>query len=114
MHGRARRPEPHPCQLEIDVRGGHDHATVGVVGEIDMVSADRLAATLDRLLDQGCRTVELDLSGVVFLAAAGLAVLVENDRRYRDASARLLVVRPSRRCERLFALTGLTEVLTVR
>ncbi|MCO1657188.1 STAS domain-containing protein [Pseudonocardia humida] len=114
MHGRARRPEPPPAPFELDVRIGPDQATVQVTGEIDMVSADQLATTLRGLLDQGCDTVELDMSGVGFLAAAGLAVLVEHDRRFRDASARLLVVRPSRRCARLFALTGVTEVLTVR
>jgi anti-sigma B factor antagonist len=113
MYGRARRPEPVPAPLDLRIRLGPEHATVSVVGELDMVTADQLGTTLHRLLEQGCRTVELDLSGVTFLAAAGLAVLVEHDGRYRDASARLLIVHPSRRCTRLFALTGLAEVLTV-
>jgi anti-anti-sigma factor len=111
---RARGYEPRPRPLDLEVHRRSDRATVRVVGEVDMASADALAATLHQLLDQGCRTVELDLSGVGFLAAAGLAVLVEHDRHYRDGAARLLVVRPSPRCARLFALTGLTEVLTVR
>ena len=114
MHGRASRPEPVPVPLDLQIRRGPERATVWVVGELDMVTADQLDTTLHRLLEQGCRTVELDLSGVAFLAAAGLAVLVEHHGRYRDASARLLIVRPSRRCARLFALTGLTEVLSVR
>jgi anti-sigma B factor antagonist len=114
MHGRARRSEPSPASFDLQVHHGPEEAAVRVVGELDMVTADQLDTTLRRLLEQGCRTVELDLSGVAFLAAAGLAVLVEHDGRFRDASARLLIVRPSRRCARLFALTGLTEVLSVR
>ena len=114
MHRRARRPAPAPAPFALDVRHAEDRATVLVSGEIDMVSADRLAATLQGLLERGCATVEVDMSGVGFLAAAGLAVLVEHDRRFRDASARLLVVRPSQRCARLFALTGIGGVLTVR
>lgn len=113
MHGRA-RPGPVPSPLGLEVRRDSDRATVQVAGEIDMANAAALSATLLALLDDGCRTVELDLSGLRFLAAAGLAVLVEHDRRYRDAAAELLVRHPSRQCVRLLAMTGLTEVLTVR
>ena len=113
MHERA-RPGPVPAPLGLEVDRAADRAVVRVAGEIDMANAAALASTLHGLLDQGCRTVELDLSDLRFLAAAGLAVLVEHDRRYRDASAELLVLRPSRQCVRLLAMTGLTEVLTVR
>jgi anti-sigma B factor antagonist len=114
MHGHARRPEPEAVALRLRVHRGPQRALVQVCGEVDMVTADQLRAALHRLREQGCRTVELDLSGVTFLAAAGLSVLVEHDRGLRAAAGRLLVVRPSRRCARMLALTGLDQVLTVR
>jgi anti-anti-sigma factor len=103
-----------PVVLDVQVRRRLAEATVLLAGEIDMVSAGEVSAVLSRLLDQGCRTVEVDLSGVRFLAAAGLGVLVERDRDYRAASARLVLVRPTPACARPFALTGLDRVLTIR
>ena len=113
MRGSPHRRTAATAALRVEIRRQPQQVTVRLAGEIDMVTAGDLADMLVRLLDQGSRTVELDLSGVGFLSAAGLAVLLEHDRRYRDASARLLVVRPSPVCARLFALTRLDEVLTV-
>jgi anti-sigma B factor antagonist len=114
MHGPARRPDLVPVALEVQIRRRPEQATVRLTGEIDMVTAGEVAEVLTGLLDQGCRTVEVDLSGIRFLAAAGLAVLLERDRCFRSAAARLVLVRPSPVCSRLFALTGLDTALTIR
>jgi anti-sigma B factor antagonist len=114
MRGSAHRHTTPPVALAVEVHRRPEQTTVRLTGEIDMVTAQDVADVLARLLDQGSRTVELDLSEVRFLSAAGLAVLLEQDRRFRRASGRLLVVAPSPVCGRLFALTGMDEVLTIR
>lgn len=104
--------DPVPLCVEVDRSPGQ--ATVRVAGEIDLMTASRLAATLEELLEQGHRSVEVDLRGVRFLAAAGLTVLVDADRRYRARSARLRLVCPTRACVRLFRLASLEGMLTIR
>lgn len=111
MHSTRHHP-PTPG-LEVRIVDAPPHTTVCLTGEVDMVTAGQLAATLARLLEEGRRSVEVDLSGVGFMAAAGLAVLVDADRRYRHRSARLLLTRPTPACARLFALTGLDATLTI-
>jgi anti-sigma B factor antagonist len=89
-------------------------ATVRVVGEMDMLTVPQLGRALDELLDRGRRTVEVDLSGVTFLAASGLAVLAEWDERFRELSASLVLVAPTPAIVRVLRLTALDEVLIVR
>jgi anti-sigma B factor antagonist len=116
MHGSAHRRTlaARPAALDVAIVRRPEQATVRLTGDVDMVTADEVADVLSRLLDPHCRTVEVDLSGVGFMSAAGLAVLLEQDRRFRSRSARLLLVRPSPVCSRLFAITRLDAVLTIR
>jgi anti-sigma B factor antagonist len=116
MSASAHRPAapPRSAALGIEIIRRPRQATVRLTGEIDMVTAGELAEVLSRLLEQGCGTVEVDLSGVGFLSAAGLAVLVEHDRSSRSGAGRLLLVRPSPMCARVFAITHLDAVLTIR
>ena len=79
-----------------------------------MVTSPRIATALDRLLAQGCRSVEVDMSGVTFLSAAGLSVFVKWDSRYRNVAAQLVLVKPSRVAARSLRITDLDLVLTVR
>ena len=113
MHQSVRHAHPPPA-LEVEVRRGPARTTVDLTGEVDLLTAGQLADALARLLAQGCRSAEIDLSGVGFMSVAGLAVLVEADRRYRDAGGRLELTRPTPACARLFTLTGLDASLTIR
>jgi anti-sigma B factor antagonist len=114
MHGPAHHPTAGRQALGIEVVRRPRQATVRLTGEIDMVTAGELAGVLSGLLEQRCGTVEVDLSGVGFLSAAGLAVLVEHDRRLRSGSGRLVLARPSPMCARVLAITGLDALLTIR
>jgi anti-sigma B factor antagonist len=60
-----------------------------VTGEIDISNADEFAAQLARAATRG-REVVVDLSGVTFLASAGIRVLI--DAAVGGASGRLAVV----------------------
>jgi anti-sigma B factor antagonist len=112
MHGPA-HPDRVADLLDVRVRRAGAVAVVELHGEVDMVSAPQLAEVLRHLLGQRCSEVEVDLAGVRFLAAAGLATLVEAHRHYQECAARLVLVRPTPACARLLAITRLDGTLTI-
>jgi anti-anti-sigma factor len=61
--------------------------TLYVDGEIDMSNLDVLATALRALTDTPSPTVRIDLSGVTFLAAAGVRTLIRGIAPYRDRGA---------------------------
>lgn len=88
---------------------------VSAVGEIDLVSAPKLRDTLAGLdaRPEPPSVVVVDLTGVTFLGSVGLSLLVEQDRRCRDAGGLLRVVTGNRLVARAIAMTGLSETLTL-
>ena len=67
-----------------------------VVGEVDLVTADRLREQLPKYLRSGCRGLVLDFTGVSFLAGCGIGVLIEIADQARTEGIVLRLVAHSR------------------
>jgi anti-anti-sigma factor len=87
---------------------------VTLCGELDLASAPHLYQVLDRLYRDGFPEIVIDLSGLEFLNAAGLAVFHRADEHLRAAGGRLILHRPGRLARRVLAITELDTVLTIR
>ena len=82
-------------------------------GELHLATASDLERLLDQLRRDGHRQVTLDLSGLEFLSAAGLSVLLRADHALHAAGGRLVLTRPTRMAHRILAITGLDTTLTI-
>jgi len=97
--------------LDVSERGA---ATVlAVRGEVDVYTAPRLRERLVELVNQGKRTIVIDLEGVEFLDSTGLGVLVGGLKRLRTHDGDLSLVCTQHRILRVFEITGLTKVFTI-
>lgn len=81
---------------------------VAVIGELDLAGVPELEARL-AACDGG--DVALDCSGLTFVDAAGLGVLVRTQRACEDRGAKFVLLEPPRCLTRLLCITGLDEVL---
>jgi anti-sigma B factor antagonist len=89
------------------------HAVVRVTGEVDAMTAPRLAAAVTAAFD-GDRPVVVDLTGVTFLDSAGLAALVQvTERGERRGEPLRIVVDHTRPVLRPIQLTGLDDRLAL-
>ncbi|MGW4489966.1 STAS domain-containing protein [Amycolatopsis sp. NPDC004368] len=86
-------------------------AVVAVTGALDLALAPQLRRVVERAGRTGVPVLVIDLSGVDFLASAGMAVLVWAHRRPEPADVR--VVASSRLTLRPLELTRLTDELAV-
>jgi anti-sigma B factor antagonist len=89
-------------------------AVVALSGELDLATAPVLQQVLAQLCRDGYQEIVLDLSGLEFLSAAGLAVFHHADDHLRAAGGRLILHRPGRLVRRVLAITALDTVLTIR
>jgi anti-sigma B factor antagonist len=83
---------------------------ITVVGEVDAATAPQLAETIRPHLTSYA-IVLVDLSGVTFLSAAGLHVLVDAHWSARSAGGTVQLITGPRCVDRVLALTGLDKVL---
>ncbi|HEY7592437.1 MAG TPA: STAS domain-containing protein [Actinophytocola sp.] len=83
-------------------------AIVTAVGEIDLLTAPRLHRALARVREP---TILLDLTGVTFLAAAGLTVLVAANAEALSAGRRFGVVGAAGMARRTLEVSGVAELV---
>jgi anti-anti-sigma factor len=86
---------------------------VQVSGELDVLTAPRLAAHLDRFVRTGSGSVVADLRETVFMDSAGLYVLLNAQRRLARQSRRFAVVAPPGPVRRVIELSRVQSVLGV-
>ena len=81
---------------------------VTAVGEVDLLTAPRLQQELAR--SRGHTTV-VDLTGVTFLAAAGLSVLLAANAQAREDGRRFGLVGAAGTARRSLEVSGVAEVV---
>ena len=88
--------------LAISDYGGQ--VVVALRGELDVMDAEAVAAALAAVADRG-NVVVVDLAGLTFIDASGLAALVRARRHARGTGGDLLLAAPQRQVRRVMALT---------
>jgi len=83
-----------------------------VTGELDVYEAPAFRQELFAIVDEGHERVIVDCAGMGFIDSAGLAALVESQRRVVGHGGELVLrgIRPSAR--RIFEITDTVELFT--
>jgi anti-sigma B factor antagonist len=99
------------AQLKIDARAaGEGTAVLALVGEVDVATAAQVRQAALKLISDGTRRLIIDLSGTEYLDSSGLGTLVGLLKRIREAGGEMPIAGAQPRVERVFEITGLTQV----
>jgi len=100
--------------LSLDTRTQGEHTVVQIAGEIDVYTAPKLREVLIDLVNDGRYHLVIDVEGVEFLDSTGLGVMVGGLKRVRAHDGSLAVVCTQERLLKIFRITGLTKVFSIR
>lgn len=101
-----------PAEFAIESDGPGAARRLRLSGELDVATAPCLDRAL-RAADRAAADVVVDLSGLTFLASAGLAVLHEAEYRRRDGvDGRLVLVPGPPSVQQVFEACGLAGAFT--
>jgi anti-sigma B factor antagonist len=99
--------------LEIDVRSiNAETVDVGLVGELDLASADELTARLEALAENH-QDIVLDLSDLAFVDSTGLEVFVIIHKLLQHRGGALTLRHPRLTVAKVIDLSGLSKVMLV-
>ncbi|MFI0366966.1 STAS domain-containing protein [Actinomadura sp. 1N219] len=110
-------PQHHPVPTagaDLTCERFADHTVVAISGELDVSTTPALRERLYVALRDPGMHVIIDLSGMTFCDASGLAMLVGARRRLEGGGTPLILARPRPHTARLLRVTGLSRVFTVR
>ncbi len=108
-------PEHTPApqdRLQVDIQGD-DPVVFALTGDLDPHTSPYLQGLIDDQLGAEGSEVVLDVSAVTFVDSAGLRVIADTHRRLSDAGGNLVIRRPTAGLEKLLAVTGLSDHVTV-
>jgi anti-sigma B factor antagonist len=86
-------------------------ATVALDGEIDIATAPAIRRFFMAAISGGDVHLAVDMSGVTFIGAAGIGVLVATANRAREAGGSLSLLAPSRQVRWLLDILHLDAIL---
>jgi anti-anti-sigma factor len=92
-------------QLEVDDDG--TVATVRLIGELDLASADQVRNCFGEIFASGRRRLVADLSELDFIDSTGLGVMVAALKRFRSDGGEMAVADAAPRVRKVFELTRL-------
>ena len=98
-------------QAQVAERDGQDSVVVWVSGEHDLCSEASLVETLSWAMGLGAGHLILDLSGVSFMSAGTIGVIVSARDQLSRKSRSLAVRSPSGIARRVIDLCGLTDLI---
>lgn len=102
-----------PVSFRLTRRAQRDLAVLAVAGEVDLLTASRLAGELDREVRTGGGDVVIDLRRTEFVDSAGLHVLLNGQRRLTRQGRTLAVICSPGPVRRVFELARLADTLGV-
>ncbi|MFI6334345.1 STAS domain-containing protein [Streptomyces sp. NPDC050535] len=98
-------------QLTVYRRDRRNRALITLAGEIDLASAPLVRSALERCLDDGIRTIDVDLTPVAFCDCSGLNTFLYAAQRTAEAGGTLRLHCPPRILALLLDLTGSGSLL---
>ncbi|HEU5158809.1 MAG TPA: STAS domain-containing protein [Streptosporangiaceae bacterium] len=102
-----------PYEVGLSVLRRPAHTIARLSGELDVATAPALRERLAALLRLRMPLLVLDLSGVSFCDAAGLAVLIGAQRRATPLGTTLRLVAPRSQVAKVLHVTGLDRSLKI-
>lgn len=95
----------------IDTTRDAETARLKLAGELDLASAPRVERAVDETLQQGARTLVLDLSGLSFVDSTGLRLFIVLSQRASAEGWKLSMTRPQKQAMTVFVVSGLEKNL---
>jgi anti-sigma B factor antagonist len=103
-----------PATLELTVSEHEGETVLHAAGELDVNTSPELREHLARLINEGVRHIAVDLGEVSFVDSTALSVLVSALKRLRQSGGDLELASPNPSVRRVFEITGLTRLFTIR
>jgi anti-sigma B factor antagonist len=102
-----------PVQFGLRERRGANGTVLAVKGELDLLTAPKLAARLNGLMRKGTGDIVLDLRSALFIDSLGLSMILNAHRRLERRGRGLKVLCEDGPVRRVIEMARLGETLGV-
>ena len=99
--------------MNVSAVNSQNRTVITVSGEVDIATSPALDAAIATAIGEEAKQIVVDLTDVSFMDSSGLGVIVRGLKRAREAEIDLDLVISNDRVLKVFAITGLDQVLKI-
>lgn len=99
--------------INVKVEKKEKEYNICVEGEVDAYTAPQMREKITPLTEESGMKIVLNLAGVNYMDSTGLGVIIGAYKSCEKYNSHLVLTGMSERVERLFEITGLTEIIDV-
>jgi len=99
--------------MQVSATNANDRTVIAVSGEVDIATSPALDSAVITAIGEGAKHITIDLTDVSFMDSSGLGVVVRGLKRSREADIDLDLVITNDRVLKVFAITGLDQVIKI-
>jgi anti-sigma B factor antagonist len=86
---------------------------LGVIGEIDIYTANELKEIFMEMLDEHKENIKIDCTELGYIDSTGLGVLIGALKRLKKYDKNIIIVNPKANVSKLFRITGLNKIFII-
>lgn len=98
--------------LSILTKDQIENYNVKLIGEVDIYTIDELKNTIDLKMKDMIKNLVFDFAELEYIDSTGLGALIGIRGKYKDINIEIINLRSN--VKRLFDITGLTKIFSVR
>jgi anti-anti-sigma factor len=99
--------------MNVDVSSIEEIAVIAVTGRVDSGNADDFEKCVVEVLDNGSKSVIIDLSATDYISSAGIRVILICAMRLQKTSGKLALSGLNEYIKNVFKIAGLDVILTI-
>jgi stage II sporulation protein AA (anti-sigma F factor antagonist) len=99
--------------MTVETRREKEITVAAITGRMDALTTSDVERTLMRLLDEGARTLLIDLGGLDYISSAGLRTLLAAAKRMKAQAGTMAFVNLKGHAKEVFEISGFYSLFTV-
>ncbi len=99
--------------LQVRVTEDGGTCVAQLIGELDVSTSELLRSELQSVVENGCRSLTVDMAELALIDSTGLGVLVGILKRVLRQGGEMRMRAPRSSARKVFAITGLDRVFTI-
>jgi len=86
---------------------------IGVSGVVDSETVDRFGEAINKVFDEGCYNVILDIEGLTYINTAGLSIIADSFKRATQNKGALKILRAGEPIRELLDVVRFTKIIDI-
>ena len=100
--------------MDIIIRESGDIRVIDLKGRLDTGTSPAAESAINKIIDDGCQKLAINLSGTDYISSSGLRVLLATAKKISALKGKFKICQPNEVVREILDISGFSTILDVR